>query len=305
MKLVSKGNNRIKNSSSDRVYLFIVFSFLGLFTFSVLYPLIYVLAASFSSPYALIAGRVFLWPVDFSLKGYEAVFSSKQVITGYFNSIYYTLVGVLFNIIVMFLAAYPLSRKEFSARNVFTVIFAITMFFNGGLIPSYLLVESLGMGNKIWALVVPGAVNVYAIIICRTFLSSTIPEELYEASSIDGCDYFHYLISIILPLSKPVIAVMALSFATAQWNSYFAAMIYIDSPDKYPLQLVLRNILVKNIVDTTSIQNINVQQELERKYLSELLKYSLIIVSSAPLLLFYPFVQKYFIKGILVGSIKG
>jgi putative aldouronate transport system permease protein len=296
---------RSKLFSSDGLYLALVFGFLGLFTFSVVYPLIYVVSASFSSPYALIAGRVFLWPVDFSLRGYEAVFKSNQVLIGYANSILYTVVGVFFNLTAMFLAAYPLSRREFPARKVITFVFAFTMFFNGGLIPSYLLVKNLDMLDKIWALVVPGAVSVYAIIICRTFIRSSIPEELFEASSMDGCDYFRYLWRIILPLSKPVIAVMALSFATGHWNSYFTAMIYLKSPEMYPLQMVLRNILVQNVVDMTSLKSLNVKDELERQYIGELLKYSLIVVSSVPLLLFYPFVQKYFIKGVMVGSIKG
>ena len=297
---------RVKLSAGDRIYQNFVYVFVALFTIAVLYPLVYVVSCSFSSPSALIAGKVFLFPVEFGFMGYEAVFKTTQVWYGYRNSIVYTAVGTVLSVMVYLAAAFPLTRKEFRARGAITWFYAITMFIGGALIPSYLLVSRLGMMDSMWALIVPGLTSAWSIIIARTFIASSIPEELYEAASSEGCDYFAYFLQIILPLSKAIMAVLALGYATYMWNSYFSALLYLKTPEKYPLQLILKNILVSNIVDFTAMDKMtNIKDMMERKYLSELLKYALIVVSSVPLMIFYPFIQKHFIKGVMVGSIKG
>lgn len=295
----------IKISLSDKIYLGSIYTFLGVFCLLIAYPLLYVISASFSSPEALVAGRVFFLPVEPGLQGYEAVFNNKQVWSGYRNAILYTAVGTAICTIVTFIGGFVLSRKEFPIRNFLTAMFTLTMFFSGGVMPTYLLINGLNMIDTIWAIVLPGAFNVWMGIITRTFIQSTIPHELYEATCLDGGDYFTFLGKVVAPLSSAIIAVLVLSFATAHWNSYFSAMLYLNTPDKFPLQIVLRNILVENIVDFTSMTSVDVTSMLERQYLAELLKYSLIIVSSVPLLILYPFIQKYFIRGLMVGSIKG
>jgi multiple sugar transport system permease protein/putative aldouronate transport system permease protein len=223
---------------------------------------------------------------------------------GYLNTVIYTAVGTCIGVFVTMLGGFVLSRKEFPLKAPVTLFFTITMFFSGGLLPTYLLISNMKMTNTIWALVLPGAYSVWLSIIARTFIKSTIPEELFEAISLDGGNYFDFLFRIVLPLSAPIIAVVALNFATGHWNSYFSAMIYLNQADKFPLQLILRNILIQNSVDFTE-RIADVREALERQYLGELLKYSLIIVSSIPLLIVYPFLQKYFVKGIMIGSLKG
>lgn len=297
--------NSFKNTNIDRIYLGIIYTFLALFTLAVLYPLIYVVSCSFSSPESLISGQVFLFPVDFSLKGYQAVFNNKLVWSGYYNSIIYTAVSTFIGMAVTILGSFVLSRKEFPMRKILTGLFMFTMLFNGGLLPTYILIKSLGMYNTIWAIVLPGAFSVWLAIIGRTFIKSTIPEELYEATCLDGGNYFQFFLKIVLPLAKPILAVLALNYAVGQWNSYFSALMYLKDVSKFPLQIILRNIIIANIFDAASISSIDVKNMMERQYLVELLKYSLIIVSSVPMLIFYPFIQKYFIKGVMIGSLKG
>jgi multiple sugar transport system permease protein/putative aldouronate transport system permease protein len=304
---MSKQNHKIRLSRSDKVYLGVVYTLLGLFILAITYPLLYVISASFSSPAALIAGRVYIWPVDPGFQGYKAVFENNAVWRGYWNTIVYTSIGTVISVFLTMLGGFVLSRKEFPLRLPVTIFFAVTMFFNGGLIPTYLLISSLKMVNTIWAIVLPGAFSVWLAIIVRTFIQSTIPEELYEATSLDGGNYFDYLFRIVWPLSLPVVAVLGLSFATGHWNSYFTAMIYLNNQEKFPLQMVLRSILIANTINNNNLttQSMDVKNLMDRQYLSELLKYSLIIVSSVPLIVIYPFIQKFFIKGIMVGSIKG
>jgi multiple sugar transport system permease protein/putative aldouronate transport system permease protein len=294
-------------SAVDRVYLGFVYVCLGLFILTVLYPLIYVISASFSSPQALISGQVFLLPVSPGLKGYEAVFSDQRVWRGYLNTIYYTCTGTVISVLLTMFGGFALSRKECPLRKPVTVFFAITMFFNGGLVPTYLVVSNLKMVNTIWALILPGAFSVWFAIITRTFIQSSVPEELFEATSLDGGNYFDFFFRIVCPLSPPVIAVLALSFAVGHWNSYFSALIYLKDMDKFPLQLILRSILLQNSLTMSNAGTtmVDVNSMMEKQYLSELLKYSLIIVSSIPLLVVYPFIQKFFVKGIMVGSLKG
>lgn len=297
--------NRIKISKGDRVYLGLVYLFLAAFLVCILYPLIYVVSCSFSSPEALIQGRVFFFPVDPGLQGYEAVFHNSRVWRGYLNTFIYTGIGTLIGSSVTLIAAYVLSRKEFPMRKFLTTFFMITMFIGGGTIPMYLWLKDLHMRNTIWAIVLPGAVSIWLVIVGKTFIQSTIPEELFEATSLDGGSYTQFFTKVVLPLSKPIIAVMALNFALGLWNSYYSALIYLSDASKYPLQIVLRDILIQNTVDLTSMVGTDINSQLHQQYLSELLKYSLIIVSSLPLLIVYPFLQKYFIKGTMIGSVKG
>jgi ABC-type glycerol-3-phosphate transport system permease component len=300
-----KVKNKIRLPFSDKVYLGFVYSFLGIFTLMVLYPLIYVLACSFSSPEALLAGKVFLWPVDLSLKGYTSVFKTRQVWIGYRNTFIYTLVGTVLNLFFTLCAAFPLSRPEFKARKAITWFYAITLFVSGGLIPYYLLIRSLGMIDTMWALILPGLLSAWWIVICRTFLQASIPNELFEAAIMDGCSYFQFFFCVLIPLSKAVMAVLALNYATGMWNSYFPALIYINTTEKQPLQLILMKILIASKINLADMSNVNVRDMMANMYLGELLKYSLIVIASVPLLIFYPFIQKYFIKGVMIGSVKG
>ncbi len=268
----------------------------------VLYPLIYIVSASFSSPNAVTTGKVVLWPVDFSLKGYEAVFNYRPVFIGYRNTIAYTLSGTFLNVAVTLCAAYPLARRDFIARNTLMKLFSFTMVFSGGMIPTYLLMSQLKLVNTIWSQLVPGLISVYNLIITRTFIME-IPNEMLEAARIDGCSDARYFFSMVLPLSKAVIAVIALYYAVGHWNSYFKAFLYLQDQNLFPLQLFLRQILVMNSVDTDLLMDPELQEAIQG--MRDLLKYSLIVVSTVPILCVYPFVQRYFIKGVMIGSVKG
>lgn len=267
------------------------------------YPIIYILSSSFSSASAVATGQVVFFPVDFSIDGYLAVFKNKDILTGYTNTIFYTTVGTLVNVFMTLLAAYPLSRKDFMPRKLFMFIFTFTMIFHGGMIPSYLLNQSLGLVNTRWVLIIPGALTVYNVIITRTFFQSNIPDELLEAADLDGCNDLRFVLSIVLPLSKSIIAVISLFYAVQHWNSFFDAFIYISKKDLYPLQLVLRNILIANSIDTTAISDPEVVAKLSG--MNELLKYSLIVVATVPVMCMYPLVQKHFVKGVMIGAVKG
>jgi ABC-type glycerol-3-phosphate transport system permease component len=296
---------KIKSSKVDRIYSVFIYVFLALVTIVILYPLIYVVSCSFSSAEALVGGQVFFLPVDVSLLGFKAVFHNNEVWMGYLNTFLYTAVGTLIGTCVTLLGSYVLSRQEFQFRKILTTLFMITMIFSGGLLPTYIVVNGLGLYNSIWAIVLPGAFSVWLAIIGRTFIKSTIPEELFEATCLDGGDYIQYLLCVVLPLSKPIIAVLALNFAVGHWNSYFSALVYLKDTAKFPLQIILRNIIIANIFDAQSIGTLDIQSLIERKYIGELLKYSLIIVSSVPMLIIYPMLQKYFIKCVMIGSLKG
>jgi len=271
----------------------------------VAYPLIYVVSASFSSATAIIQGRVVLWPVEPSLEGYKAVFSYDYVLTGYKNSAFYMVVGTSINLLMTVMLAYPLSRKKMIGKRVISLMIVFTMIFNAGLIPNYLLVKQLGLMDTRWVMIIPKALNVWNVMIAITYFRTTIPEELLEASQIDGCDDFGFILKVVLPLSKPILAVLTLFYAVEHWNSYFDAMIYIKSSALQPLQIVLRDILVANEISLDMISSIDPKSLAAKENLATLLKYSLIIVSSLPLMLLYPFIQKHFVKGIMVGSVKG
>lgn len=295
--------NRIRQRLEDNVFDGISTVFLLICTVLVVYPLIYVVSASFSSTTSVMAGEVWLWPVKPSLAAYEAVFKNNSIVTGYVNSLIYTASGTVIVLILTLLSGFCLSRKDFYGRGVVSGLIVFTMFFSGGLIPNYLLIKSLGMLNTVWAMILPGAVSAWYIVLTRTFLQSTVPEELYESANLDGCSVYGMLRHIALPLSGSIMAVVGLYCAVGIWNSYFDAFIYISEKDKYPLQVVLRNILILNQVDISS--SADLRDMATRQGMTYLLKYAIIVVSSAPLLMLYPFVQQYFVKGIMIGSLKG
>jgi len=296
-------HSTIKETRNDQLFTVINYVILSLFLITILYPLIYIASSSISSSEAVISGRVWLWPVDLTLDGYSAVFKHKLIVSGFMNSFYYTVFGTLINVVMTILAAYPLSRKDFYGKNIFMFLFVFTMMFTGGLIPTYLLVRDLGLLNTTWSMLLPGALGIWNMIITRTYFQTTIPDELLEASQLDGCTDFQFVWKIVLPLSGPIIAVITLFYAVGHWNSFFNALIYLKSQKLFPLQLVLRDILVQNDVDLNML--VDVQEAAKREGLRELLKYSLIIVATLPLMIVYPFVQKYFVKGIMIGSLKG
>lgn len=293
-----------KGVTQDKVVYFINYVLLSLLLVVVLYPIIYIISCSFSSGDALMAGRVKFLPVEFTLDSYAAVFKYNSIWTGYANSILYTVVGTLISIVLTLFAAYPLSRDDFQGKQIFTALFLFTMMFSGGLIPTYLLIKNLHLTDSMWAVVLPGSVSAYNIIVARTFFKQNIPKELLEASQVDGCSDLRFFSQIVIPLSKPIIAVLCLWVAVSLWNGYFNPMLYINSEDKYPLQLVLRRILLLSQVNLNTA-NIDPAQIARNRYLSEMLKYGTIIISSLPLMMIYPFIQKYFVKGVMIGSVKG
>ena len=302
---MAKGNAsaKIKNPMEDRILYFVVYTVILLFLLLILYPIVFIISASFSEGSEVQLGHVYLWPVKPTLEGYRAVFSHKNIMTGYRNTILYTLGGTLINVVVTILCAYPLSRRDMPLRGFFVFLFVFTMFFGGGLIPTYLLVNSLGMVNTVWALLIPGAMSVYNMIITRTFFQNGVPHELLEATQIDGCSDARYFFSILLPLSQAVISVISLYYAVAHWNSYFSALIYIRDKELQPLQLILRSILLSTRVSLNEFEDPDL---LEGKIgLEFLVKFALIVVSSAPIMCLYPFVQKFFAKGVMLGSVKG
>lgn len=296
-------NKVIKSSFGDKAFMAGIYVFLSAVLVIMLYPLIYVVSASFSSPDAVANGKVFLFPVDITTIGYEAVFQNQKIVTGFLNSVFYLVAGTALNLMMTMLAAYPLSRKEFYGKKLVTGIFVFTMYFSGGLVPSYLLMKNLGLLDTRAVLIIPVAMSVWNVIIARTYLQSTIPDELFEAASLDGCSEIGFFLRIVLPLSKPIMAVLVLYYGVGHWNSYFNAMIYLKSPDLQPLQIVLREILLLGNVDMTMITDAAALEKMQG--LSNLLKYAVIVVASLPMMCIYPFVQKHFVKGVMVGSLKG
>jgi multiple sugar transport system permease protein/putative aldouronate transport system permease protein len=252
---------------------------------------------------AVSTGKVVLWPVDFSVEGYKRVFGYAKIWIGYRNTVFYTVAGTAINVVITLFCAYPLARRDLPHRGVITFLFSFTMIFSGGMIPSYLLISSLGMMNTIWAMLIPGALGVYQMIVTRTFITSTIPQELMEATQIDGCNDFRFFSMFVVPLSKAVIAVIALQYAVGHWNSYFNAYLYLSNNKLYPLQLYLREILVLSQIDVSEL--IEEDTLVKMQGLAELLKFALIVVATAPIMCLYPFLQKYFVSGIMIGSLKG
>ncbi|GIO27087.1 carbohydrate ABC transporter permease [Ornithinibacillus bavariensis] len=293
-------------SLSDRAFERINFFFVLIITIIILYPLIFVISASISDPQAVNSGKMWLWPVDITFDGFVRVFQNKAIWVGYRNTIIYTIIGVCFHLFMLLPAAYALSRKELMAKKFFLWFILITMLFNGGLIPTYLVVKSLGMVDTMWAIVIPGAIGAWSLLVARTFFQQTIPDQLVEASKIDGASDFYLFIKVVLPLSLPIIAVMALFHAVALWNQYFNALIYLSNENLYPLQLILRQILILNEVSASSAASLagGAQSFAEQVKTASLVKYAVIIVSALPLLIVYPFLQRFFVKGVLIGSVK-
>lgn len=296
-------NNRIKRSGSDKMFNTILMIMVTAFLVIVLYPLIYIVSCSISSGNAVTTGQVLLWPVDISFTGYEIVFSHKAVWTGYANTILYTVVGSAINLVMTIMAAYPLSRRDFSGRNAITMFYTVPLFFGGGLIPSYILVSNLHLTNTRWAMIILGALNLSHMIIMRTFFQSSIPLELLESAKMDGISDLGYLMKIVIPLSKASISVITLYSVVGHWNAYFMPMIYLRDRELYPLQLVLREILSATSVDASMIQDSQLLSQLIGQ--ADVMKYALIVVATVPMLVLYPFVQKFFEKGVMIGSVKG
>ena len=290
-------------STGEKIFTIVDYLLLTFVLVVIAYPIIYIVSASFSSPEAVIAGKVVLWPVDVTLRGYKAVFSNPKIMIGFRNSIFYTVVGTLINIIMTMFCAFPLSRKEFTARNKLSAYFVFTMYFSGGLVPTYILVMKLGLINSPWAMIIPTAMSTYNMIIARTYMVNSIPDELYEATEIDGGTPWQYFIKIVWPLCKPIIAVLVLYYGVAKWNDYYNAMIFLKKDSLQPLTIVMRDILIQNQVDPTMLTD--ARQASELAGLTQLLKYSTIVVASLPVLIMYPFVQKYFVKGVMIGAVKG
>lgn len=297
--------NKIKDPVSDKVFYVVNTVLLSLFGLMVLYPLIYVVSCSFSSGYAVVTNQVWLWPVEPTLDAYKAIIEHNLLLSGYMNAFIYMVFGTMVNIVLIVLAAYPLSRSDMPGRGFFTFIFMFTMFFHGGMIPDYLLVKNLGMLNTRWALIIPFALSAYNIILVRTFFKSTIPNELLEAAHIDSCSDLRFFWQIALPLSKPILAVMVLFCAVGHWNGYQRALLYLSDTELYPLQLVLRDILFITNLPDSILMAMGDERLAEIQNTQQLIKYSVIVVASAPLMILYPFIQKYFVKGVMIGSIKG
>ena len=298
----ARKTTRIRRAKSDVIFDIVIVTILTLVLFVIGYPLIFVLSASFSDPFAVISGQVWLFPVNFTLLGYQTIFGDSQLVRSFLNSVFVTTTATAINLIFTVLAAYPLSVRTFYGRNVFMGIFTFTMFFGGGLIPFFLLIRNLGMFNTYWAVILPGAVSVFHVIIARTFFQNSIPVELYEAAELDGCSDIRYIIKILLPLSAPLLAVLVLFFAQGHWNAFFNHMIFLRDRSLWTFQIVLRNILILN--QTTEMM-VDADAMRRMQGLADLLRFSLIVVSSAPMLLLYPFIQKHFVSGVMIGSVKG
>lgn len=299
---LKRNKNKIKGCMSDKIFDVINTIVLTLILIVVAYPLIIAVSSSFSSGVALLQGKVILFPVDFHLEGYKVVTQNKQVLTGLYNSCYYTIAGTVINMAVSILAAYPLSRKDFRPRTFINLLVAFTMLFGGGIIPQYILVKDLGMYNTRWAMLIPSAMSAWNMILIRNYFQNGIPESLFESARLDGCDDWRYLFNIALPVSLPTIAVVTLYYAVANWNAFFSGYMYLQSPQLRPLQVILRDILLMSQAD--DIAPIS-GEEAQVPALFEVLKYSLVVVSSLPMALLYVATQKYFTKGLMVGSVKG
>lgn len=293
---------RKRFSLSDKTFNVINTIGVSLIVLVVLYPLIFVLSASISDPSAVSTGRMWLWPVDITFEGFKRVFQNADIWRGYRNTIFYTILGSSLHLAILLPVAYALSRQEIMFKKIILWFILFTMLFNGGLIPTYILVKNLGMLNTAWAVVIPGVIGAWSILVARTFFEANIPNELVEASKIDGASDFKVFFKIVLPLSLPIIAVMALFHGVSLWNQYFGALIYLKDRNLFPLQLILREILIINEIsggDAGAAESL-----VEQVKAASLIKYAVIIVSSLPLLIVYPFMQRFFVKGVLIGSVK-
>ncbi|MBO0603502.1 carbohydrate ABC transporter permease [Sporosarcina sp. E16_3] len=292
----------MRETKTDRTFNIFNYVFLTIVALLVIYPLVFVVSASLSNPQYVISGEMWLWPKEFTLDAYEKVFKNEAIINGFVNTLKYTVFGTLLNVIMTILAAYPLSRRDLKGRGFIMAFIIFTIFFSGGLIPTYLLIRDLGMLDTFWVMIIPNAVAVWNIIIMRTFFQA-IPQELEESAKMDGSGNFRILWSIVLPLSFPVIAVMVLFYSVGHWNSYFQALIYLQDENKFPLQLILRQILIQG--QTDDMIQATSESFLAQQLSVEGVKYAVLIVANLPMLMLYPFLQRYFVKGVMIGSLKG
>lgn len=299
----SKRKNTIRFSTGDTIFQTIVGVYLVISMLIVLYPLIYVVACSFSSSRAVISGEVFLWPVEPNIEGYKAVFQHSLIMSGFGNTFIYTLFGTIANVTMTVITGYVLSRKDFYGNSLITFLFMFTMLFSGGLIPTYLVVRAVGIYNTRLAMILPNLIGIWYLILCRTYFQNNLPDELAEAAEIDGSSDIGFFVRVALPLSGPIIAVLVLFYAVGHWNAYFDALIYLKSQSLWPLQIILRNILIQSEITAEMLSNIALMERVQG--MKDLIKFSIIVISSAPMLIAYPFVQKYFVQGIMVGAIKG
>ena len=288
---------------SDKTSDIILVVFCTIIMLLVAYPLYYVVVASVSNPYDVYAGKTFLLPSEFTLKGYTAVFADDSLLRGFINSVKYTVIGTIFSVVMLYVTAYPLAQKDLPGRKFFSIFFLITMYFGGGLVPTYLVVKQTGLLYNMWALFLPGGVAVGNMIIVRNYFQNNIPKDLIEAAEIDGCTKLRTFLRIVIPLSKPILAVMVVFSMVAYWNDWFTALIYLRA-EQAPMPLVIRNILIKSSASASQASTISGGYA-ELNKLTEMLKFSSMIVAAAPMLIIYPFVQKYFEKGFMAGAVKG
>ena len=301
--LVRRRKNKVRNSLDDRIYYVFCYVFCILLTLLVLYPLIYVVSCSFSSGTAVSNGQVVLWPVGATLEGYRRVVNYPGIWRAYLNTLFYTVGGTLLHVALVMTCAYPLARKGLPGKVPVTLYFSFTMLFGGGLIPGYLLIRNLGMLNTIWAMLIPGAFSAYNMVVARTFISTTCSGEMLDATQVDGCSDAMFFFRFALPLSKAVIAVIAMQVAIGIWNSYFNAFLYLSKDELYPLQILLRKILLLSQIQASDLMDDETAEMMQG--MADLMKYSLIVFATLPILCVYPFAQKYFVKGVMIGSIKG
>lgn len=304
MKQISyKKGRRIQRTRSDKLILVFAYGFLTLVVLTAAFPLYFVFIASVSDSAAVITGKVYLWPVGFTTQAYENVFLNKDLLTGYRNTIFYTVAGTALNLALTLTAGYVLSRPRLVGRRVIMGLMVFTMLFSGGLIPTYFVIKNLNLLDRFWVMILPGAISTYNLMITRTFIQSNIPDELFEAAVIDGCGHFKLFTRIVMPLVGALVGVIGMYYAVGHWNSYFSALLYITKRSLYPLQLILREILIQSQISVDDM--VAMETESNRYQLAEQIKYALVIVASLPVLMIYPFIQKYFVKGIMIGSIKG
>lgn len=290
-------------SKGDILFDIFNYTLLGFITVLVLYPLYFIVIASFSDPDFINTGQVVFWPKGFNVLGYQKIFEDSKIWRAYGNTIFYTLVGTCINIVLTMMFAYPLSRKDFCGRKFLTFFMMFTMYFQGGLMPTYILMQNIHLYDTPWVMVLLPAINVFNVIIAKTNIQNNIPEELYEAAAIDGCSHFKFFCKIVMPLSKSIVAVLVLYYGVAHWNEFMNGLVYLRDEGLYPLQLVLRGILVQNQASADMMADIDSMMAQQKA--AELIKYGLIIVSALPVLAIYPFLQKYFAKGVMVGAVKG
>ncbi|OAS15108.1 carbohydrate ABC transporter permease [Paenibacillus oryzisoli] len=293
---------KLAKNRTDMTFDVINYSLIVMLLLLVLYPLYFVVTASVTNPDVVYSGKLLFFPQELTWDGYKRLFADATIWIGFKNSLWYTVTGTTLNVVLTVMAGYALSRTDLVGRNVFMFLLVFTMFFGGGLIPTYLLVKDLGILNTTWAMILPNAVSVFNVIIVRTFFQSNVPTEVLESAMIDGCSNIKFFVKIAIPLAMPIVAVMVLFYAVGHWNSYFQALIYLKSNGLQPLQIILRNILIMN--EGSDLQNLMDGSQEQQKKL-ELMKYAIIIVSSLPMMILYPFLQRYFVKGALVGSLKG